>query len=70
MHIGQEEPLVVEVVDDNWIAVETEEAPHCYRLLKIGKSETVLKAPKDWEENEKMYSEDEYWLEQADKLGI
>lgn len=47
------------------------EVPHCggEHIARIGYGTTVLKAPEDWDENE-MYNSEEWWLEQADKLGI
>jgi hypothetical protein len=60
-------PWEVEDVSTKGIYIDVQ---HCggWHTARIGRDEKVIKAPKDWYENE-TYT-DEWWLEQADKLGI
>ena len=39
-------------------------------ITQIGLDEEVIKAPKDFFDKEEQYESDEWWLEQADRLGI
>lgn len=57
-------------VDDVSIKGVYIDVQHCggWHTAKITKDEKVIKAPDDWDDNG-MYT-DEWWLEQADKLGI
>ena len=68
MHIGEDEPAVVETVTKEWIYIMVKDWEDVTE--KIHKRAIVYKAPKDWSKKEELYSSDEFWLEQADKLGI
>lgn len=68
MHIGEQSPAIVEDVTKEAVYVEMHDWENYTK--KLGKDYEVLKAPKDWEENEDLYSSEKYWLKQADKLGI
>jgi hypothetical protein len=69
MYIGQNDPCTVEFKKKGYLGVEVRHMGG-YHIDKIPDTEVVLRAPKDWEDNEELYTSDKYWLEQADKLGL
>lgn len=68
MYIRETEPGTVEEVGKEWIYVELYDWEEYTK--KIHKHAEVLRAPKDWKKKEELYTSDEYWLKQADKLKI
>lgn len=67
MYVGEHDPIYVDYVAENFVLLDH---PYDrYSSYKISKKTMVLKAPKDWMQNQSFYS-NEWWLEQADKLGI
>ncbi len=70
MYIGQDDPGKVDDVTDKNVYVELYNWEEYTQKLEKNKDYFVLRAPKDWDDNEELYSSDEYWLQQADKLGI
>lgn len=68
MYVGEQDPAPVVDVTKNGVYLEMEGCNYEY-IIQIAKTEKVLKAPEDWNEDNEKYS-NEYWLEQADKLGI
>ena len=69
MYIGQEDPGVVDTIKNGAVYVELKGFGDEF-ISKISKKDKVYRAPKDWDKKEELYSSDEYWLEQADKLNI
>ena len=69
MIVGTNDPCLVEFKKQDCIIIEV---PHMggEHLEKIFDPDVVLRAPKDWKENEELYSSDEYWLGKADELNI
>lgn len=63
----QENPCHVEYKHKDYVAVEI---PHLNYVEKVRLDEVVLKAPSDWNEKKQLYTSDNYWLEQAAKLGL
>lgn len=70
MHIGEQEPGKVEEVTGKAVYVELYSWEEFTQKLPKNKNTKVLRAPKNWEDKEEEYTSDEYWLKQADKLGI
>jgi hypothetical protein len=66
MYVGEDDPLPVDTVKKDYIIVDR----HRDGMERVAGDEIVLLAPVDFDENEAKYGTDEYWLEQADKLGI
>lgn len=69
MHIGEHQPCRIEYIKNDTIGVNVDIRGHDV-IIKVSKNTLVLKAPADWEAKEDVYNSWEYWLEQADKLGI
>jgi hypothetical protein len=69
MYVSETEPAKVDAVNEKNVYLEMKGCGGEF-MVKIERNKYVLKAPKDWYEKEKKYTSDEYWLEQADKLGI
>ena len=70
MYIGETDPAPVDEITDKNVYITLNHWDDYTEKLKNSKSYFVLRAPKDWSKNQELYSSDEYWLEQADKLGI
>lgn len=64
MSIGFDYPATVLTIEKDTVAIEVEED----RLYRAHKTETVYKAPDDFEDEWDV--EDDYWVKIADKLGI
>ncbi len=69
MHIGEQDPAPVIDVTKKAVYVEMDGCNYEY-IVQVGKEEDVLKAPEDWHAHSEKYGSAEYWLEQADRLGI
>ncbi len=67
MYISEDQPCPVEYVKDEYVAVDTDRQ---YGIVRVWVGDKVFKAPNDWDEQRKMYVTDEYWLEQAERLGL
>lgn len=70
MHINESEPGVVDDITSKGIYVTLHHWEDYTEKIENSKKYFVFRAPKDWDEKEELYTSDEYWLEQADKLGI
>lgn len=69
MYIGQNDPVEVMDITKKGIYLEMN-GFNCEYVQQISVDEKVLKAPADFLDKEDEYTSDEYWLEQADKMGI
>ncbi len=69
MYIGEQSPAPVHDVTKKGVYIEMQGCNYEY-IITLSKDAEVLRAPKDWDDKEAVYSSGEYWLEQADKLGI
>lgn len=69
MYIGQDEPVPVIDISRKGIYLEMPGCNDEY-IHSICKEEKILKAPRDFNEKQDLYESDEYWLKQADELGI
>lgn len=70
MHIGETDPAPVDEITDKNVYITLNNWEDYTQKLSKSKSYFVLRAPKDWNKKEELYSSDKYWLEQADKLKI
>lgn len=70
MHIGETEPGTVEDITAKAVYIELRDWEDYTQKFGKNKDYFVLRAPKDWDKKEDLYSSDKYWLKQADKLGI
>lgn len=69
MHVGEQPPCSVEYIKKDTIGVNVD-VWSTDVTVKVSKDTLVLRAPADWQENKELYGSWDYWLEQADKLGI
>lgn len=69
MYIEEQPPCSIEYVKKDAIGVNVDIWGDDV-TVKVSKNTLILKAPADWKEKEELYSSWNYWLEQADKLGI
>lgn len=70
MYIRENSPAPVDDITAKNVYVTLKDWEDYTQKLVKSKTYFVLRAPDDWNEKEELYSSDEYWLEQADKLGI
>jgi hypothetical protein len=69
MYIGEQDPVNVIDITKNGVYIEMHGCGSNY-IIKLNKQELVLKAPEDFNENENIYIERQYWLEKAKEYGV
>lgn len=69
MYIGEQNPANVVDVTKNGIYVEMQGCNYEY-IIQLDKQELVLKAPDNFRENERTYTNRKYWLEKAEEYGM
>jgi len=70
MQVDEQEPGVVEFINEHNVGVEISGFNHEF-IARVGKKQTVIKAPSDWDDEDGNEKYDfTWWLEQADRLGI